>query len=150
MLDVILFAIQQLVKFLSQSINYSSIPIQYSCLLTVTTINTQTTHTTVATANSVATAVALTDVQLIVILHLWNILPNIIHLPFFFFPNNFQCFFLFFFCFICFDIFSSSYPSFWFASQSSFLSSSFPSQLSQSYNPDFEFDSETTRASTFD
>ena len=87
MLDVILFAIQQLVKFLSQSINYSSIPIQYSCLLTVTTINTQTTHTTVATANSVATAVALTDVQLIVILHLWNILPNIIHLPFFFFPE---------------------------------------------------------------
>jgi len=44
--------------------------------------------------------------------------------------------------------FSSSYPSFWFVSQSSSPSSSFPSQLSLSNNPDFEFDSETTGTST--
>ena len=106
---VVLFARQQFVKLLSQSINYSSIPIQYCYSLTVTTINSQTTYNTVATATSVTTAV-----NTAVVLTMSNVFSfctcgspcqtsSIFSL--FFFPNNFECFFLIFFCFICFDIF---------------------------------------------
>lgn len=150
---VVLFARQQFVKLLSQSINYSSIPIQYCYSLTVTTINSHTTHNTVATATAVTTAVT--------ILLLFSLCPTYSHsVPvdhpvkhhqsslFSSFPTTLSASSSFSFVSFALTSFSSSYPSFWFVSQSSSSSSSCPSQLSLSYNPDFEFDSETIGTST--